>query len=97
VAKEATQLTDVFVFVNIYTRCLINLIGSLALSFNVTYCDFVGFARISAIVFNSVRRFFASSVCLDVLKNMHRSSLYDVINMFILDDLFVIFFKLAHG
>jgi hypothetical protein len=63
----------------------------------VAYSDFIGFARILAIVLNLVRRFFVCSVCLDVLKNMHRSSIYDVIKMLRLDDLFVSPCKLAHG
>jgi hypothetical protein len=49
------------------------------------------------IVLNSVKGFIACSVCSDVLKNMHRSSMYDVIRMLMLDDLFVSSCKLAHG
>jgi hypothetical protein len=63
----------------------------------VPYCDFVGFAQISVIVLNSERRLIASSVGLDVFKNKHKSSMYDVIKMLMLDDLFVSSCKLAHG
>jgi hypothetical protein len=73
------------------------LIGSFPMSLNVIYSNFVEFARISAISLNSLIKFIASLVYSDVFQNMHRLSMYDVIKMLMLDNLFVSFCRLAHG
>jgi hypothetical protein len=77
-----------------YTSRLFTLIGSLALSLDVAYSDFMGFARIEAIMLNSSEKIHCMFCLLGRVEIMQRSSKNDVIKMFISDDLFVSFFSL---